>query len=120
MTELERTSLDNGLEISFSDRSNRYFGDYHRICVVATLSYPLARLADQELRQQAVAVFGERLSVDKHLERMGVPGAELEPTRSTMIRDFLQHAAGYLSHADFPRRLVAAELRKARTGRFHV
>jgi hypothetical protein len=120
MTEFRRAELENGLEVSFSDRSNRYFGDYHRLCVVATLSYPIARLADGELRQQAATVFGERFTVTKCLERMGVPGAELEQARTVMVTDFLRHAAGYLGHADFPRRLVAAELRKLRSGRFHV
>ena len=120
MTSFKQARLENGLELSFSDVSNRYFGDYHRICIVATLAFPLERLVDDELRRRASAVFGQRLEVTKRLERMGVPSAELEQTRSAMVSDFLRHAASYLDRPDFPRRLVAAELRKVRSGRFHV
>ena len=120
MTAFKQARLDNGLELSFSDGSNRYFGDYHRICVVATLAIPLERLDDDELRQQASAVFGQRLEVKKRLERLGVPSAELEQTRNAMVSDFLRHATTYLGRPDFPRRLVAAELHKSRSGRSHV
>lgn len=112
--------LDNGLEISFSDQSNRYFGDYHRICVIATISYTLEHLADDELRLRAIAVYGGQFRVEKCLERMGVPSAEVEHTRNTLIEDFLRHATVYLSRPDYPRLMVAAELSKQRSGRFYA
>ena len=120
MTAIKQESLDNGLEISFSDESNRYFGDYHRICVVVTISYAVDRLADDDLRLHAAAVYGERLKIDKRLERMGVSSADYEQVRNALIDDFMRHAATYLSRSDYPHLLVAAELRKARSSRFHV
>ena len=119
MTTIKQANFDNGLEVSFSDESNRYFGDYHRICVVVTISYAVDHLADDELRHQAAAVFGEQLEVTKRLVRMGVPSAEYEQVRNALADDFMRHAAGYLSRSDYPRLLVAAELRKGRSGRFH-
>ncbi len=120
MTAIKVERLANGLEISFSDQTNRYFGDYHRVCVVATISYLLDRLPDETLRLQATALLGEQLKVEKSFERMGVPSAELEKTRNVLIDDFMRHAAAYLSRPNYPCLLVAAELRKPRSGRLYV
>lgn len=117
---IKQTCLDNGLEISFCDASNRYYGDYHRVCVVVKISYALDRLTDEELRRQATAIHGERLKVEKRLARMGVASADFAEVRNTLINDFMRHAATYLSRPDYPRLLVAAELRKGRSGKYHV
>ena len=117
---MKHECLDNGLEISFSDQSNRYFGDYHRICVVATISYTLEHLADDELRLRAIAVYGGQFRVEKRFERMGVPSAEVEQTRNALVDDFMRHASTYLSRPDYPRLLIAVELSKQRSGRFYA
>ena len=44
MTTIKEEKLANGLNVLFADESNRYFGDYHRICILVTLLYPLAEL----------------------------------------------------------------------------
>jgi hypothetical protein len=120
MTAIKHACLDNGLEISFSDESNRYFGDYHRICVVVTISCSVGHLTDDELRRRATAVYGEKLEIAKRLVRMGVASAECEQVRNALVDDFMRHASSYLSRPDYPRLLVAAELRKASPRRFHV
>jgi hypothetical protein len=51
---------------------------------------------------------------------MGVPSTDCEPVRNALVDDFMRHAAGYLSRSDYPRLLVAAELRMTRSRRFHV
>jgi len=112
--------LDNGLEISFSDESNRYFGDYHRICLVVTISYILDQLADDDLRLRAIAVYGEQIKLEKRIERMGVPSAEVEQVRNALIDDFMRQATIYMSRPDYPRLLVTAELSKQRSGRFYA
>ena len=120
MRAIKSASLNNGLQINFTDESNRYFGDYHRICVAVTISYAVDRLADDDLRLQAASVYGDRLKVVRHLVRMGVPSADCETVRNALIDDFMRHAASYLCRSDYPRLLVAAELRKARSSRGHV
>lgn len=117
---MKHECLDNGLEISFSDGSNRYFGDYHRVCVVATISYALDQLADDDLRLRATAAYGEQIKLEKRLERMGVPSAEVEQTRNALVDDFMRHASTYLSRPDYPRLLIAVELNKQRSGRFYA
>ena len=120
MTTIKDIFLDNGLEISFSDKSNRYFGDYHRICVIVTISYAVDHLADDVLRLQAAAVHGERIEVTRHLVRMAVPSAECEQVRKSLVDDFMRHAVEYLSRPNYPRLLVAAKLRKTGPRGFHV
>jgi hypothetical protein len=124
MTMLRQELLGNGLQIVFHDESNRYFGDYHRVCVVATIvcnlhDLPVASTDDETSRCRAIAVFGEQLSVVKRLERMGVATLDVERVRATLIDEFLQHAAGYLARPDYLRSLVSAELNKRPTQRFY-
>jgi len=117
---MKHECLDNGLEISFSDESNRYFGDYHRICLVVTISYILDQLADDDLRLRAIAVYGKQIKLEKRLERMGVPSAEVEQVRNALIDDFMRQATIYMSRPDYPCLLVTAELSKQRSGRFYA
>lgn len=114
--------LDNGLTIEFLDRSNRYFGDYHRVCVEACcrvalnmdnfsgLSDPAAEL------QTARAVLGNEVTFVRKLERMGVAGEAVERTREGLIDSFIRSSLPYLSTPAFPRRFIAAELERRRQG----
>ena len=116
--------LDNGLQIVFTDESNRYFGDYHRICVVATIVCNLNDLLtetadDESFFRQAIEKLGERLTVVKRFERMGVATADVEAVRTEMIDSFLRHAASYLSRPEYPRALVNAEVKKRSTHCFY-
>ncbi|MDH3454907.1 MAG: hypothetical protein OEL80_07135 [Desulfuromonadales bacterium] len=124
MTTIRQELLANGLQIVFTDESNRYFGDYHRVCVVATIvcnlrDLPAATAADEAMCCRAVETFGDQLSVVKRLERMGVPTLEVDQVRTTLIDDFLRHAAAYLSRPEYLRSLVNAELNKRPTHRFY-
>lgn len=124
-TTLRTEKLANGLQITFVDESNRYFGDYHRVCVVATITCELQQLAveepaDEVLRREAVALLGERLNVVKRFERMGVPTAAVAEVRMALVDDFLRHASAYLARPGYPRSLVRAELRKRGTRRFYA
>ena len=112
MTTIKEEKLANGLNVLFADESNRYFGDYHRICILVTLLYPLAELP--------VDTEDDRAFRDiKRLERMGVPSAEVEKVRQSLIDSFLESSADYLGRPEYPRSLVAAELKKRRTYSFY-
>jgi len=88
--------LDNGVELEFFDLSNRYFGDYHRVCVEVHLRVPCP---DRE----------EPLVRVRTLERMGVAGADVVMTRNALVEAYWHNAGRYLAHADYPARLIAAE-----------
>lgn len=124
MIKIKEERLENGLRIHFSDESNRYFGDYHRICVVATIhcnlkDLPATNPDEEAFRCEAVAMFGEELSVSKRFERMGVSSADVEATRNALVDDFLMHTSPYLSRPEYPHSLVAAEMKKHATRRYY-
>lgn len=95
MKPFRNEQLDNGLRVEFFDLSNRYFGDYHRVCV--------------EVRMQMPSAAGDSPLVRKHtLERMGVAGGEVEAVRDRLTDDYWRHAGRYLALAACPERLLAA------------
>lgn len=124
MTTIRQELLANGLQIVFTDESNRYFGDYHRVCVVAAFvcnlgDLPAESVEDEALRRQAIEALGMHLTVVKRFERMGVPSADVEQVRTQLIDDFLRSAGTYLSRPEYLRYLVNAELKKRPTHRFY-
>lgn len=96
MTPFRCETLPNGVTVEFLDRSNRYFGDYHRVQVEARISVPVPG--------QSAPLVKVRL-----LERMGVAGADVGSVRYRLADDFWLHASGYLGRPDYPQRLVSAE-----------
>lgn len=124
METIKEEFLANGLQIIFTDESNRYFGDYHRVCVVATIICDLRNLQterpeEEVFRRQSIETLGEQLTVVKRFERMGVATVDVETIRYALIDDFLRNATSYLSRPEYPRSLVTAELNKRRTHRFY-
>jgi hypothetical protein len=109
---IRRVQLDNGLKIEFYDRSNRYFGDYHRVCILVECRLGMAAnlFADATAEQKARAIFGGELLVTRTLERMGVAGAELPEVREALIDSYLRNALPYLAVPDYPARLLNREL----------
>jgi hypothetical protein len=125
MQKIREELLANGLQIDFADRSNRYFGDYHRVCVVATIvcrlrDLPAVTAEEAGFRRLAIETFGEQLCIDRRFERMAVPSADVDAVRTTLVEDYLRHAAVYLARPDTPRSLVAAELKNRQAHPFHV
>ena len=124
MTTIKDECLENGLQINFTDESNRYFGDYHRVCVVATIvcnlhDLPAGSSDEEAFRCRAVEALGEQLSVVKRFERMGVPTADVEQVRAAMIDDSLLNSSPYLSRMSYPLTLVKAELKKRPTRNYY-
>jgi hypothetical protein len=111
MITIREERLDNGLQILFVDQSNRYFGDYHRVCIQIILVYALDALLvansdDEAFRDSAIASLGKELKVIKRLERMGVSTASVEKVRQSMIEAFMENASPYLDRPEYPRSLV--------------
>jgi len=115
--------LDNGLVVEFYDRSNRYFGDYHRVCLEVSCRIPLTvelfnSSADPAgTLQQAMGLFGAEAVFSRRLEKMGVEGDAVEQARAELTDSFLRTTVAYLGSSDFPARYVAAEMQRRRTGR---
>lgn len=115
--------LDNGLAVEFFDRSNRYFGDYHRVCVEVRCRIPIisdcfAAAADPAAEWQVARnLLGDDVVFSRVLEKMGVAGAAVEAARQSLIENFIRGSLSYMGGADFPCRFVAAELVSRRRGR---
>lgn len=113
---LRRERLGNGLVLEFFDRSNRYFGDYYRVRIEVRTRIPIhADLVRHEvdaagLLDRARKLFGEELVEVRHLERMGVAGAEVEAVHRELIEGFLRVGTIYLQRADYPQRLLHERL----------
>ena len=114
---MDEKIFSNGLRITFGDDTHRYFGDYHRVCVNATIRFNLANLADKSFREQAQKVFGPTIEIRKRFERMGVPTAKVDAVRESMVMNFMRHVSGYLSQENYPHQLVASELKKKQSSR---
>ncbi len=104
--------LENGAVINFSNRSNRYYGDFHRVRIDVVVTFPLAltRLPD-ELREIAEGC-GDHITYEHQLEQMGVKSAELENVAERLIENFLKTVRSYLEKDNF----VEALLRQKLTG----
>lgn len=125
MTTFRQETLANGLCLAFRDESNRYFGDYHRVCIVVTLSFALAGLPvnspeEVSFRTEACQKLGETLVVTRQLERMAVPTASVAQVRNNLVAGFLQHSAVYLARPAVLLSLVQAELTAQRSLRRYV
>jgi len=120
---LQRILLDNGLELIFIDQSNRYFGDFYRIHILAVcrcLLTPelLARSGlDPVAQQQLLTVCGGTLEQTRVLSRMGVAGPETDAVKAALVADFLTSTRSYLEADDFPIALILSKSRERKTGR---
>jgi hypothetical protein len=101
--------LANGLTIRFTDRSRRYFGDYHQVRIQVQSSIPLLPdyFVSREAFEHARRILGEEIPYSLFLERMGVAGAETEGVKETLLKHFAETTANYLSSPSFPERYVA-------------
>jgi hypothetical protein len=76
MTPFRSETLNNGVVVEFFDLSDRYFGDYHRVCVEVRLTVPPAEgnVPAPAVQADPPKVFQRK----KHLERVGIAGGEVE------------------------------------------
>lgn len=125
MTPLRREALENGLVLEFFDHSNRYFGDYHKVRVEVRSRLPLRIELFQDQADpaaalaRAAALLGDAPLEVRQLERMGVPGAEVDRVRAALIDDFLRTGSVYLQRPDYPQRLLRQKLATTRQRPFH-
>lgn len=108
-------TFSNGLTLRFYDRTNRYFGDFHRVCIqvegwVNRDSLP-AGLLNRSPQGTGVAVY------HRQLERMGVTSEQVAATINLLITDFIETTSGYLEHPAVPARLIQDHFSQRRRGR---
>ncbi len=115
-TVLHHQILENGLELTFVDLSNRYYGDFYqiKIDVVSHLTLSDSVFAKFDLSEKekvrAKARFGARLESHRELKRMGVAGEDVARVCDELVQQFLDTSLPYLSTAEFPLRLLRQRL----------
>jgi hypothetical protein len=101
--------LANGLIFRFTDRSRRYFGDYHHVRIQVQSSIPLLPdyFVSREAYEHARRILGDEIVYSLFLERMGVAGEEIAGVKELLLTHFTETSATYLSSHLFPQRYVA-------------
>lgn len=109
---LLRETLENGVIIEISDRSNRYFGDYNRVFLKVAIRIPVVRehFADDQSWQTARTRLGESVLLERKLEGMGIASADIPKKREQMIEGFLASSRTYLARPVFPSKYLAEQL----------
>ncbi len=98
-SDLKPMVLGNGLTLRFDDQSNRYFGDFHRICICVQICLP-------EQVALSAGLAGGKDFLERKLEKMGVPSESLEKERKILLDAFLATGLTYLEKKDFPQQLL--------------
>jgi len=90
---IRSVELSPELTLNFSDRSNRYFGDYHRVLIEI----------------DALVANGDsvvRLRYQRPLKRMGVCSADTAKESRALIDEFLAVTMPYMQQAGFAQKLL--------------
>ena len=102
--------LKNGIVVDFLDRSNRYFGDFHRVKIDVIARIPVdAVQMPQELQALAEECAGE-MTYERSLEQMGVKGADIDAVTSSLIDNFIKTVGSYLEKENFAESLLRKQL----------
>lgn len=97
---LSSEQLANGVQINFNDVTNRYYGDYHRVCIEVEL-----RFASEEFAQ------GHKFQT---LERMGVSSADVKSVQEQLLNSFRQGTMTYMASENFEKKfLKSSKTRKS-------
>ena len=102
-------TLENGLLLNFYNRSNRYFGDFHRVLIVVEGSIDLELFLTDEMKQRVENLPGSIL-YRRQLERMGVTSDRLEETGFELIESFFAASKSYLERPDIFEKLLKKRL----------
>ena len=102
--------LNNGVVVNFFSQGNRYFGDFHRVVIVAVVTVPFDRDALAEDLQEFAVDYPGSIQYEKKLERMGVTTSNIEAVTQVLIDDFIRTAGRYLEMQKFAERWLRREL----------
>ena len=102
--------LNNGVIVNFLSQANRYFGDFHRVVIVAVVTVPFDRDALAEDLQEFAVDYPGFIQYEKKLERMGVTTSNIEAVTQVLIDDFIRTVGSYLEMQKFAERWLRREM----------
>ena len=98
--------LNNGLLLRFYDQSNRYYGDFHRICIRVTAEISVDNLIVPADLENMQSLLPELIGFERRLEKMGVTSEDLAQVKEALMEDFAEASIPYLEKPKFIERLL--------------
>ncbi len=89
------------LQIDFYDLSTRYYGDFHKVRILARAYFP----PEQNNGNQQSVLY------ERTLEQMGVPTANLASARQRLADAFLENTGRYLIKPGFAEKCLERKIR---------
>jgi hypothetical protein len=116
-TLVKKIPLENGIVILIYDHTFRYYGDFYLVKIEISCEVPLRQeyFDNESEYAQARRILGESASYRRFVEQMGVPSTGIERVREIQINNFVTHSLPYFSSANFPRKFVLSQYKKARS-----
>ncbi len=102
----KRVELGHGIVVEFSDQSNRYYGDFHRVKVVAVSTIPFVQEALPDELQQFALSYQGRVTFEKNMEQMGVTSTNVDSVKNGMVDNFIASVGSYLKNDNFAESLI--------------
>ncbi len=112
---MKKCVLGDGVVAEIVDATTHYFGGYYHVKVEVHAELPLSsgEFEDSSCHEAARLLLGDPVLFVRELERMAVPGPDVETVRFQLVEAFEQTMLPYLSHPDFPGRFIRSQLAKA-------
>lgn len=103
--------LAGGLRATVSDATRHYYGGYFHVSLRVRADIPLlaAWFASPSLYEDACARLGSSIRFYRTLEKMAVPGDEVDRVRQNLLQSFESNLIPYLVRPDFPSRFAVSE-----------
>lgn len=103
--------LKNGIVVDFVDRSNRYYGDFHRVKIDVVAKFPVDKSHLPEELHEIADCCGGEATFQRSLEQMGVKTAEVEAVAQALVANFIDTAGSYFEKRNFVESLLRKQLR---------
>lgn len=117
---VESITLKNGLVLEVYDYSRPISVDTTKVELVVRVKVPLLESYFESRKDfvDTASAFGQEISYEYRKERTFVSNEARDPVFQELISTFKEDSLGYLSHADFARRLALSKLRDIRMNPF--
>jgi hypothetical protein len=103
---LDSLTLQNGLTLRLFDLSRPVAADRWYVGVVGEVAIAPREIPMEEMPEDLMDVVGDRVVFHQKRERHFIDDQEREAVKNGMIRSLTETLVPYLSHPDFPRRLI--------------
>ncbi|OQX61229.1 MAG: hypothetical protein B5M56_09640 [Desulfococcus sp. 4484_241] len=118
---VESVKLSNGVELAIFDVSRKVAGDRWLVAFVARASFQADKpfLPEGLLADDVKNSIGEIVEFRQRRERNFIDEKERETVFQGLLENFMKGTGSYLSHPEFPKRLIEKRLAEYRKHKAH-